>query len=155
MANDRYVDILLIEDNSGDIRLINDALAETDNKPGISYVRDGVEAILFVRRQPPFEDAPQPRIIILDLNLPGRDGRDVLKEIKTDPALKLTPVIVFSGSDAPNDILNCYATSANCYIVKPRDLNSFTKSIRSLVDFWLKTVRLPPEYNAETYKTAV
>lgn len=154
MSDDSHVDILLIEHSSGDIRLIVDALAETDSKPVISNVRDGVEAILFLRRQPPFEDAPQPRIIILDLNLPGRDGRDVLKEIKTDPALKLTPVIVFSGSDAPNDIINCYATYANCYIVKPRDLYSFTESIRSLVEFWLKTVKLPTEYNVDIHQTA-
>ncbi len=145
MADNKFVDILLIEDSAGDVRLINDALAETDIKPEISNVRNGVAAMQFLHREAPFEDAPRPRIIMLDLNLPGIDGRVMLKKIKSDFAIAVIPVIIFSGSDAPNDILNCYAAGANCYIVKPRDLYSFSETIRSLVDFWLRKVKLPPE----------
>lgn len=144
MSNSRRVDILLIENDAGDARLIIDALAETAVTPGVSHVRGGVEALQFLRREAPFADAPRPRIILLDLNLPGMDGRSVLREVKSDPALALTPVIVFSGSDAPNDILTCYAASANCYIVKPRDRHGFTETFRSLVDFWFGRATLPP-----------
>lgn len=154
MANSSYVDILLVEHSSGDIRLLYDALEEIDGKPGIIPVRDGVEAMQFLRREAPFEDAPRPRIIMLDLNLPGKDGRTVLKEIKSDPALAITPVIIFSVSDAPNDILTCYAAYANCYIVKPRNLYGFTETVRSLVDFWLRKATLPPE-GPDSSKAAV
>jgi len=144
MTDYKYVDILLIEDNSGDIRLICDALEKTYIKPGFSNVKNGVSAMQFLRREAPFEDAPRPRIIMLDLNLPGMDGRDLLKRIKSDAALALIPVIVFSGSDAPKDILACYGAGANCYIVKPRDLPGFTETIHKLADFWLRQVTLPP-----------
>lgn len=144
MPNSRRVDILLVEHDTGDARLITDALAETDVTPGVSHVRDGVEAMLFLRREAPFADAPRPRIILLDLNLPGMDGRAVLRAVKSDPSLAFTPIIVFSGSDAPNDIITCYAAGANCYIVKPRDRHGFTETFRSLVDFWCKRVTLSP-----------
>jgi len=143
MENGSTVDILLIEDNPGDVRLITDALAETDVRPVMRYVKDGVEAMHFLRREAPFESAPRPGIIVLDLNLPRRDGLAVLKAIKSDPVLKLTPVIIFSGSDAPGDITTSYALGANCYIVKPRDLNSFTETVRCIVDLWLKRARVP------------
>jgi len=145
MATARQVDILLIENDAGDARLVTDALAETGVNPAVIRVGDGVAAMQFLRRQAPFHDAPRPRIILLDLNLPGQDGRAVLKEIKTDPALAFLPVIVFSGSDAPNDVLNCYAACANCYIVKPRDLRGITETMRSLVEFWLGIATLPAE----------
>ena len=145
MANNKSVDILLVEDNRGDVTLITQALAETDIRPGIRCVRDGIEAMQYLRREVPFEDALKPAIIILDLNLPGKDGRSVLAEIKSDPTLALTPVIVLSGSDAPQDISTCYALHANCYIIKPRDLFGMTETIRSLVDFWLQKVNLPPD----------
>lgn len=144
MAKTNRVDILLVEDNLGDIKLITEALAETDVHPGIHHVRDGIEAMQFLRREAPFEDAPKPTIIILDLNLPRKNGRVVLAEIKSDPTLALTPVIVLSGSDAPQDISTCYALHANCYIIKPRDLSGLTETICCLVDFWLKKVKLPP-----------
>lgn len=143
------VDILLVEDNLGDVRLITEALAETDMDPSVHCVRDGVEALQFLRRQAPFESAPKPAIVILDLNLPRKDGRDVLAEIKSDTALSSTPVIVFSGSDAPQDISACYRLHANCYIVKPRDLFGMSETISSLVDFWLQKVKLPPDLNSE------
>ncbi len=145
MSDMRSVDILLVEDNPGDVRLITDALAESRIEAGVSHVRDGIEAMQFLRREAPFEDAPRPRIIVLDLNLRGKDGRVVLKEIRSDPVMSLTPVIVFSGSDAPQDIFTSYAARANCYVVKPRDLDTFIETIRSLADFWLKRVKLPFE----------
>ena len=145
MADNRRADILLVEDNRGDITLITQAVAETDIRPEIHCVRDGVEAMHYLRREAPFEDALKPAIIILDLNLPRKDGRTVLAEIKSDPVLALTPVIVLSGSDAPQDISICYALHANCYVIKPRDLYGMNETIRSLVDFWLQRVKLPPD----------
>lgn len=143
MSNDKPVDILLVEDNLGDIQLITDTLNELQAQPRMRVVRDGIKAMQFLRQEAPFENAPRPAIIILDLNLPRKDGREVLKEIKSDPALALTPVIIFSGSDAPQDISTCYALCANCYIVKPRDLYRLTETLHCLIDFWLYKVKLP------------
>ena len=143
MSDPKPVDILIVEHNPGDIRLITDALGEMGIKPEFRTVWNGIEAMQFLRQEPPFEDAPRPRIILMDLNLPGKHGRVLLQELKSDPLLSLTPVIVFSGSDAPQDISACYALGANCYIVKPRDLYSYNETIRSLADFWLKKARLP------------
>ncbi len=150
MANNRGVDILLVEDNPGDVSLITQALAETDIRPDIRCVRDGIEAMQYLHKEAPFEDALKPSIIIMDLNLPRKDGRAVLAEIKSDPAMASTPVIIFSSSDAPQDISTCYDLHANCYIVKPRDLFGMTEIIRSLVDFWLQKVKLPPDPDPQT-----
>ena len=149
MAEKKRVDILLVEDNLGDVKLITDALAEADMHPSVHCVRDGIEAMQFLRREAPFEDASKPSIIILDLNLPRKSGRIVLKEIKSDPALALTPVIILSGSDAPQDISTCYALHANCYITKPRDLFDLTETIDCLVDFWFKKVTLPADLDLQ------
>ncbi len=150
MVSNIRVDILLVEDNLGDIQLITAALEETGAKLRILSIRDGIEAMGFLRNEPPFQDASKPAIIILDLNLPRKDGREVLAEIKSDPALAIIPVIIFSGSDAPQDISACYALHANCYIVKPRDMFGLTETIRSLVDFWLMKVKLPQDPNPDT-----
>jgi len=150
MANNKELDILLVEDNPGDVALITQALAETDIHPVLHRVADGIEAMQFLRRQAPFENAIKPAIIILDINLPKKSGQDVLAEIKSDPVLALIPVIVFSSSDSPEDVSACYALYANCYIVKPRDLPGMTETIRSLVNFWLKTVKLPAESESFT-----
>ncbi|HSA96999.1 MAG TPA: response regulator, partial [Acidobacteriota bacterium] len=115
--NDR-IDILLVEDNPGDIKLLTESMAEVEPRVEIHCVRDGVEAVAFLLKQAPFESAPDPAIIMLDLNLPRKSGRTVLAEIKADPQLAMTPVIVLSGSDAPQDINACYALHANCYVVK-------------------------------------
>lgn len=147
MAN--RLDVLLVEDNPGDIRLTTDALEETGAHLRVHCVRDGIDALRFLRRAAPFEDAPTPAIVLLDLNLPRKDGRAVLGEIKADRSLALVPVIVLSGSDAPQDIAACYSLHANCYVVKPRDLAGLNDMIRSLVDFWLKRVRLPAEHRAQ------
>jgi len=140
----RNIDILLVEDNLGDIKLITDALADTDARPEVCIVRDGYEAMQLLRKRPPYEHAPQPSLVLLDLNLPRKDGRTVLSEIKSDPDLAIIPVVVFSGSDAPQDILACYELHANSYIVKPRDLDGMIAAVISLVDFWLTKATLPP-----------
>jgi len=142
------VDILLVEDNLGDIQLFTEAIEETAADLKIFSIRDGIEAIKFLRNEPPYQDAPKPAIILLDLNLPGKDGRKILAEIKSDPALAIIPVVIFSGSDAPQDVSACYSLHANCYIVKPRDLSGLTETIRSLVDFWLMKVKLPSKINS-------
>jgi chemotaxis family two-component system response regulator Rcp1 len=152
MYDKRLVDILVVEHNPGDVRLINDALKEIDSKLTMQVVWNGIEAVKFLRREIPFEGAARPRIIIMDLNLPLKHGQLVLKEIKSDPLLALTPIIVFSGSDAPKGISSCYALGANCYIVKPRNLTDFADTIRSLVDFWLRKVSLPSSDILDTHE---
>jgi CheY-like chemotaxis protein len=154
MAENRRVDILLVEDNLGDIKLITEALAETDLRPDVHCVRDGVEAMRFLRSQAPFEGTPKPAVVVLDLNLPCKDGRAVLAEIKSDPVLAPMPVIILSGSDAPQDISTCYALHANCYLIKPRDLFGMNETIRSLVDFWLQRVKLPSASNPDDWRGA-
>ena len=143
MAENDRIDILLVEDNPGDIRLITDSMAEAEPLVEIHCVRDGVDAMRFLLKQAPFEAAPDPAIIMLDLNLPRKNGRTVLAEIKADPRLAMTPVIVLSGSDAPQDIVASYALHANCYVVKPRDLYGMNEAVRSIVDFWLRKATLP------------
>jgi CheY-like chemotaxis protein len=145
MTNPNSVDILLVEHNPGDVRLITDALKEIDPNLETRSVWNGVQAVQFIRRKNPFEEALPPRIVIMDLNLPLRNGREVLEEIKSDPALVRLPIIVLSGSDAPQDINACYALGANCYIVKPRNLDDYRETMRSLIDFWLRKVRLPTD----------
>ena len=144
MKKSGSVDILLVEDNPGEVKLITKALAGTDIRPEVQHVGDGVEAMQYLHNEPPFENSPKPGIIILDLNLPRKDGKSVLKEIKSDPKLTRIPVIIFSSSDAPQDISACYDLGANSYVVKPRDLDSMTGTISSLVDFWLGKSELPP-----------
>ncbi len=154
MADDPRAEILLVDDNPGDVRLISEALEETQFRPGIQHAKDGIEAMQFLRRQPPFDNAPRPVFILLDLNLPRKDGRSVLAEIKSDPGLASIPVIVFSGSDAPQDISSCYALHANSYIVKPRDLKGLTETIECLTHFWLGCARLPPDTTPRTWSSS-
>ncbi len=151
MNKRKNTDILLVEDNLGDIKLITEALGETEVHPSIHCVRDGVEAMKYLRKQNPFEGVPTPSIVLLDLNLPRKDGRTVLNEIKSDPSLATTPVIILSGSDAPQDILACYALHANCYVVKPRDLFGMNETINKIVDFWLQEVKLPLNSDQSLY----
>jgi len=151
MNKHKNTNILLVEDNLGDIKLITEALDETNVHPSIHCVRDGVEAMKYLRKQNPFERVPTPSIVLLDLNLPRKDGRTVLTEIKSDPSLATTPVIILSGSDAPQDISACYALHANCYIVKPRDLFGMNETINKIVDFWLQEVKLPLISNQSLY----
>jgi CheY-like chemotaxis protein len=140
---DHTIDILLVEDNPGDIRLTKEVLKEGKIRNTLSVVMDGEEALLFLKRQGKYKDVKLPDIILLDLNLPKKDGRQVLSEIKTDQELMLIPVIVLTTSSAEKDILNMYAIHANCYITKPVDFDQFINVVRSIENFWLNIVKLP------------
>lgn len=137
------IDILLVEDNLGDARLTERALAESKLINNIYHVKDGVEATDFLKQAKGYEDAPRPDLVLLDLNLPKRDGRDVLAEIKNDNALKMIPVVVLTSSELEQDILKSYALHANCYVTKPVNLDSFLSVVQSIEGFWLSVVKLP------------
>lgn len=137
------INILLVEDNPGDIRLTKEVLKEGKIRNNLSVVMDGEEALHFLNKQGKYKSAVTPDIILLDLNLPKKDGREVLSEIKSDPRLMCIPVIVLTTSEAEQDILNIYAHHANCYITKPVDFNQFINVIRSIENFWLSIVKLP------------
>lgn len=141
----RPVEILLVEDNPGDVRLTQEAFKEGKVRNNLHVAVDGVEAMAFLRRERKYADAVRPDIILLDLNLPKKDGREVLAEIKGDLELKRIPVVVLTTSEAEQDILRAYGLHANCYITKPVDLDQFMSVIQSIEDFWLTIVKLPPE----------
>jgi CheY-like chemotaxis protein len=141
---ERPIEILLVEDNPGDARLTKEALRDGRISNSLSIVRDGVEALEFLRREGRHAGAARPDLILLDLNLPKKDGREVLEEIKADPDLRRIPVVVLTTSQAEQDILQAYNLHANCYITKPVDLDRFLEILRSLEDFWLSIVKLPP-----------
>jgi two-component system, chemotaxis family, response regulator Rcp1 len=138
------VDILLVEDNPGDVLLTREAFREGRYFPRLSVVEDGEEALQFLRREGQYRAAPRPALILLDLNLPKKDGRELLAEVKEDPELRHIPVIVLTTSEAEQDIWRAYKLHANCYLTKPLDMDSFMKKVRSVEDFWLTVVRLPP-----------
>ena len=137
------VEILLVEDNLGDARLTREALKEGKVYSNLHWVKDGVEALDFLHRRGKHKDAPKPDIILLDLNLPKKDGREVLQEVKADPVLKRIPVVVLTTSKAEEDIVKTYALHANCYVTKPVDLEQFMKVVQSIDNFWLTVVTLP------------
>ena len=137
------IEILLVEDNDGDVRLTQEALKEGRVRNNLSVARDGVEALAFLRRAPGYERVPRPSLILLDLNLPRKDGREVLAEIKSDPALRRIPVVILTTSKAEQDVVRAYDAHANCFINKPVDLDQFLTVIRSIEDFWLSVVALP------------
>jgi CheY-like chemotaxis protein len=139
------IDILLVEDNAGDVRLTFEALREGKIYNHLHVVHDGVEALAFLRREGAFAAAPRPDLILLDLNMPGKDGREALAEIKADPDLKRIPVVVLTTSEDEEDILSSYNLHANCYIAKPVDLEHFIGVIKSIEDFWLAVVKLPTD----------
>jgi CheY-like chemotaxis protein len=144
-VNGKPIEILLVEDNAADVRLTEEALKEGKVRNNLHVARDGMEALEFLHRQGKFKDATRPDLILLDLNLPRRDGREVLADIKNDPELKMIPVVVLTTSSAEADILKSYKLHANCYITKPVDLEQFVNVVRSIDDFWLTVVRLPSE----------
>ena len=139
----RTVEILLVEDNEGDVRLTREALTEYRFRNNLSVVRDGVEAMAFLRREGSYAQAHRPDLILLDLNLPRKDGREVLAEIKTDVQLKRIPVVVLTTSMAEEDILKAYNLHANCYVTKPVDFDQFLKVVQAIEEFWLTIVKLP------------
>ena len=138
------IEILLIEDSPTDALLTKEALAEAKLLNHLSVAEDGVKAMAFLRREPPYENAPRPQLILLDLNMPRKDGREVLAEIKADDALKVIPVIVLTTSRAEDDVMRSYSLHANCFITKPVDFESFADAIRSIEQFWFVIVTLPP-----------
>lgn len=138
------VHILLVEDSPGDARLILEAFKESKLKTQISVVTDGVEAMSYLRREGRYSDATRPDIMLLDLNLPRKDGRELLEEIKNDPDFKAIPVLVLTTSNSQDDILGSYERHANSYITKPADMDEFMEAVRSVENFWFDIAKLPP-----------
>ncbi|MDD5368110.1 MAG: response regulator [Anaerolineaceae bacterium] len=137
------IDILLVEDNPGDVRLTREALKEGKVLNTMFVAQDGVEALAFLNHEGKYAHEVRPDIILLDLNLPRKDGREVLAEIKTDPVLRRIPVVILTTSKAEEDVINSYDLHANCYITKPVDLDQFVEVVRSVEDFWFTIVKLP------------
>lgn len=142
-ASARPVEILIVDDSPGDVRLTQEALRDGKVLNRVSVVEDGVEALAFLRREGRYAEAPRPDIVLLDLNLPKKDGREVLAEVKQDDDLKRIPVVILTTSQAETDILQSYDLHANCFVTKPVDLLQFLSVVRSLEDFWLTVVKLP------------
>ena len=143
--NGRPIETMLVEDNPGDVRLIVEAFKEDKLRNNLDVVEDGVEALAFLRREDKYADTPRPDLILLDLNLPKKDGREVLAEIKADENLRRIPVVILTTSKAEEDILKAYNHHANCYITKPIGLEQFIKVVKSVKEFWLTIVKLPAE----------
>jgi chemotaxis family two-component system response regulator Rcp1 len=138
------IEILLVEDNPGDVDLAREAVETGKVRNILHVVGDGEAAMAFLRRQGKYADAPRPDLLLLDLNLPKKDGREVLAEMKSDDDLKRIPVVILTTSKAEEDILKSYNLHANCYITKPIDLHQFIKVVQSIEDFWFTIVKLPP-----------
>jgi chemotaxis family two-component system response regulator Rcp1 len=141
----RVIEILLVEDNPGDVRLTREALREGKVLNNLNVVTDGQEAVEFLRRQGEYGDAPRPDLILLDLNLPKKDGREVLAEIKADESLRRIPIVVLTTSQAEIDVIQSYDLGVNCFITKPVDLDQFIYVVKSIEEFWLTVVTLPLE----------
>ena len=139
----RAIEILLVEDNPGDVRLTIEALRDGKVHNQINIARDGVEALAFLRREGEYADAPRPDVILLDLNLPRKNGREVLAEIKADPKLKRIPVVILTSSKADEDIISSYDLHANCFVSKPVDLDQFMSIVQAIETFWFAVVKLP------------
>lgn len=141
--NSRSVEILLVEDNPGDARLTQEAFNEGRLMNNLSVVTDGAEALAYLRQQGKYANSTRPDLVLLDLNLPKKDGREVLAEIKADEGLKMIPVVVLTTSASQEDVARAYGSHANCYITKPVDLDQFLRVAQSIENFWLSLVRLP------------
>ena len=139
------VEILLVEDSPGDARLAREGLSECKIRNTLHVVDDGVKAMAFLRRRDEYAKAPRPDIVLLDLNLPRKDGREVLREVKEDESLRTIPVVVLTTSKAEEDVLKSYSLHANCYVTKPMGLQQFLDVVRSIEDFWFTIVKLPPK----------
>jgi chemotaxis family two-component system response regulator Rcp1 len=145
LANLKEVDILLVEDNPGDVRLTTELLKDSKIRNRVAVASDGNSAIDFLYRRGQFQDAFRPDLVLLDLNLPGADGREVLKEIKNQPQFRQIPVVVLTSSSADEDVLRSYDLRANCYITKPVTLEQFSRIIRQIQNFWMTIVKFPAE----------
>ncbi len=139
------IDILLVEDDPSDVLLTKKALDRAKLYNSLSVVHDGVEALAFLRREDPFANSPRPDLILLDLNMPRMDGRELLRNLKNDPDFRRIPVVVLTTSDAEQDALETYELHANCYVTKPVSLEQFTTVVGAIADFWLTVVKLPPK----------
>jgi chemotaxis family two-component system response regulator Rcp1 len=139
----REIDILLVEDDPGDVELTKEGLQAAKMYVHLHVVDDGIKALQHLRKQGAYADAVRPDLVLLDLNLPKKDGREVLREIKADEGLKSIPVVVLTTSDADKDIATCYSAGANCYITKPVGFEGFIKVVSTLEEFWFTIVRLP------------
>ena len=139
------IEILLVEDDPGDVDLAKESLEESKLRVNLNVVEDGVKAIDFLRKTDPYFDAPTPDLVLLDLNLPRKDGREVLADLRKDERLAAIPVVVLTTSDADEDILKSYGLGANCYVTKPVGMEQFMKVIQSIENFWFTVVKLPPK----------
>lgn len=145
LHSSKPVEILIVDDNPGDVRLTREALREIKVSNNLHVATDGAEALAFLNREGQYADAPRPALILLDLNLPKKNGREVLAEVKNHPNLRRIPVVILTTSSEEKDILATYDLHANCYITKPADLDCFIEVIRSIEGFWLSVVKLPTE----------
>jgi chemotaxis family two-component system response regulator Rcp1 len=141
----RTVDILMVEDDPGDVRLTREALKGSKVLHSLNVVEDGVAALDYLRNVAPYEHAVRPDIVLLDLNLPKKDGREVLSAMKADPTLRTIPVVILTTSQAEEDVLRAYNLNANCYVTKPVDFDQFMRIVRTIEEFWLNVVTLPPK----------
>jgi CheY-like chemotaxis protein len=141
----RTVDILMVEDDPGDVRLTREALKGSKLLHSLNVVEDGVAALDYLRRNAPYQDAVRPDLVLLDLNLPKKDGREVLAAMKQDDALRAIPVVILTTSQAEEDVLRAYNLNANCYVTKPVDFDQFMRIVRTIEEFWLNVVTLPPK----------
>jgi chemotaxis family two-component system response regulator Rcp1 len=144
-TDSKAIEVLLVEDSPGDIRLTREAFRDAQMRINLHVALDGMQAIAFLKREGKHANAPRPDLILLDLNLPKKDGREVLSEIKENPSLKTIPVVILTTSESDEDILRSYRLHANCYIIKPVGLEGFLKVVHSIDNFWLSVVRLPRE----------
>ena len=143
--NNEPIEILLVEDNPGDARLAVEALKDSKIHNNLYHVKDGVEAMDFLRQRGEYAGMPVPDLILLDLNLPRKDGREVLAEVKEDPRLRLIPVVVLTTSEAERDLVRSYDLHANAYVVKPIDMDGYVQVVQGVKEFWLTIVKLPPK----------
>jgi CheY-like chemotaxis protein len=142
---ERSIDVLLVEDNPADVRLTREIFENGDDRTRLNVVGDGEQAMAFLRREGPYSDCPRPQLVLLDLNLPRKDGREVLEELKSDANLCRIPVVVLTTSGAESDISRSYELQANCYITKPVDLDQFFEVVGSIKSFWLANAKLPSQ----------
>jgi CheY-like chemotaxis protein len=147
--NAEPIEILMVEDNPRDARLAEEALKDSKVKNNLYHVKDGMSAMRFLYQEAEYAHAPHPDLVLLDLNLPRKDGREVLEEIKEDPELKLIPVVVLTTSEAERDLVRTYGLHANAYVVKPIDLDRFIEVVQAIEDFWFAIVKLPPKTESE------